>query len=267
MKTEEGKHRRKNILENELDWLDPDQELTIEDDNQDYRIKPSTFRESLSRGFRSILAITLCIVVPALWYFDWNPSAIADETSSFVTGFFEEGETAVIAPPPPPEAVTGEGGIQSSLEMSMVDYAAALNERGLLEEFSSPAVSAFYQNGITIDYLVELREAGLVEDFSFPAVVAFFQNEVPLDYLNSLKAENLLDELSFPAVVAFHQNEVPIDYLNQMRDANLLEQTSFPAVVAYFTNEVTIEFLTELRERDLLDNLSFPDVVNMFQNN
>lgn len=268
MNTEEKKHYRKNILENELDWLDPDQELTHEEDDHSYQVKPTTFRESLSRGFRSILAITLCIVIPALWYFDWNPSVFADETSGFVSGFFEEGENVSIAPlPPPPEAVTGEGGIESSLDMSMVDYAAALNERGLLEEFSSPAVSAFYQNGITVDYLMELRDAGLIEDFSFPAVVAFYQNQVPLEYLSNLKTENLLDELSFPAVVAFYQNEVSIDYLNRLRDANLLDETSFPAVVAYYTNDVTIEFLNELKERELLDNLSFPDVVNMYQNN
>lgn len=255
---------RKNILENDLDWLDPDQKLTVENDDHEYRLEPSTLRESLSRGFRSILAVTLCVVIPALWYFDWNPSAFADETSGFVSGVFEESLPAPVAPlSPAPSAVTGESG----LNIGMVDYAAALNEEGLLEEFSSPAVSAFYESGVTADYLTRLRDAGLIADFSFPAVIAFYQNQVPFEYLLNLKSQNLLNELSFPAIVAFYQNEVTIDYLNRLQNSNLLSNTSFPAVVAYFTNDITIEFLNELRERELLEKLSFPDVVNMYRNN
>lgn len=255
---------KKHILENELKWLDPDQEMVLEHDDDNFQSRPSTFRESLSRGFRSMLAIILCVVIPALWYFDWNPSAFADETSGFVTGLFEEMPSAPTVPlPPAPNVLSGD----SELDMSMIDYASILNEQGLLETFSSPAVTAFYENGITVDYLLRLRDAGLIDDFSFPAVVAFFQNQTSLDYLSVLKTETLLDEFSFPAIIAFHQNEVSIDYLNRLREAELLSDTSFPAVVAYYTNNVTIEFLTELKERELLENLSFPDVVNMYRNN
>lgn len=258
------KRTKKQILEDELKWLDPEQEMVLEQDDEDFRAKPSTLRETLSRGFRSMLAVVLCVVIPALWYFDWNPSAFADETSGFVTGLFEEMPAAPAVPlPPAPNVLSGS----SELDMSMVDYTSTLNEQGLLETFSSPAVTAFYENGVTVDYLLRLRDAGLIEDFSFPAVVAFFQNQTSLDYLSVLKTENLLSELSFPAVIAFHQNEVSIDYLNRLREAELLSDTSFPAVVAYYTNNVTIEFLTELKERELLENLSFPDVVNMYQNN
>lgn len=255
----------KQRLKNDLDWLDPNQELVHEDeDHQEYRDAPSSLKESLSRGFRSLLAIVLCIVIPALWYFDWSPSAMADETSGFVTGLFEEGSSVPIAPLPP--APTVESAV-NALDMSMIDYAAALNENGLLEDFSSPAVSAFYENGVTVEYLVLFSEAGLSEDFSFPAVVAFYQNEVPLGYLSDLKANNLVEDLSFPAIVAFYQNQVSLDYLNNLKEAGFLQNTSFPAVVAYYSNDVTLDFLKRLDEEGLLDQLSFPAIVDMYQSN
>lgn len=253
---------KERSLKNDLDWLDPDQKLRHEKDDYEYRDEPSTLRESLSRGFRSVLAVIICIVIPALWYFDWNASAMADETSDFVTGFFEEGSNLPVAPlPPVPEA----GPAETTPDMSLLDYTAALNDQGLLEEFSSPAVQAFYRNGVTINFLLNLRDAGLIEAFSFPAVVAFYQNEVPFDFLSKLKAENLLSDLSFPAVVAFHQNQVTIDYLSRLKEAGFLDDISFPAVVAYFENEVTIDFLNQLEDRGLLEKLSFPAVVDMYR--
>ena len=262
------KNYKKQSLRNDLDWLNTDQELIHEHDEHGYEERPQTFGESLSRGFRSFLAIVICIVIPMLWYFDWNPSAMANETSEFVTGIFDDTQEIPAVPAPAPlPVIQGQGGdvVVSSLDMSMVDYAATLNEEGLLEEFSSPAVRAFYENNITVDYLRALRDAGLIEEFSFPAVVAFNQNQVPFEYLRELGSANLLEELSFPAIVSFHQNSIPLDYLRRLDEADILSQSSFPAVVAYHQNGVTIDFLNELNDRDLLDNLSFPDVVNMYQ--
>lgn len=262
------KRERVRRLKNELAWLDPDQELVHEEEEGISRQKPETLKESLSRGFRSFLAIVLCLIIPALWYFDWNLSNFADSTSDTVTGVFESGEaTGVIedgiAPLPPVPGVPGE----SSFDGSVIDYTAALKEAGLLELFSSPAVNAFYETGIPVEYLTDLNEAGLIEDFSFPAIIAFYQNQVPLDYLISLKETNILSEISFPAVIAFHQNSVSLDYLTSFSEAGYLNELSFPAVVAFYQNDVTISFLNELKERELLNELSFPAVVEMFQSN
>ncbi len=259
------KRERVNRLKNDLAWLDPDQELVQEKDEPGYR-KPETFRESLSRGFRSILAIILCIVIPALWYFDWNPSAFADKTSETVSGILESGVGAGfsqegVAPlPPAPEAPSF-----ASFNGSMLDYTSALKEAGLLESFSSPAVQAFYENGVTLEYLKSMNEAELIEDLSFPAITAFFQNEISIEYLNRLKAENMLDELSFPAVIAFQQNDVSFDYLLRLEESGFLDELSFPAVVAYYQNNVSIDFLNELKNRNLLEDLSFPAVVDMYK--
>ena len=262
------KNQKKQSLRNDLDWLNTEQELVHEPDGRTYEERPLTFGESLSRGFRSTLAVIICIVIPALWYFDWNPSAMANETSEFVTDIFDGPREAPVVPAQPSlPVIQGQGGdvAISSLDMSMVDYAATLNDQGILEEFSGPAVRAFYENNVTVNYLEDLQDAGLIEEFSFPAVVAFYQNQVPFDYLRELGNANMLEELSFPAIVSFYQNNVPLDYLRRLNDAGILSQSSFPAVVAYHQNGVTIEFLNELVERDLLDNLSFPDVVNMYQ--
>lgn len=252
--------KRGNRLKNDLAWLDPDQDMVLEEDEPIERV-PETFKESLSRGLRSFLAIIICIVIPALWYFDWNTSAFADRTSEAVAGFFDEGITNSIAPLPPlpPE-------VASTIDGSMVDYASGLNELGLLEVFSSPAVGAFYESGVTLDYLSRLKQANLADDFSFPAVISFFQNQIPLEYLSDLKSQNLLNELSFPAIIAFYQNNVTIQYLLDLKESGFLEDTSFPAVVAYFNNEVSVDFLNELKDRNLLDQLSFPAVVDMYKN-
>lgn len=261
------KRERVNRLKNELAWLDPDQELVHEEDEKSYQ-KPETLKESLSRGFRSFLAIILCLIIPALWYFDWNFSEFADNSSDTVTGIFESGagnEVAQdgIAPlPPVPDLVE-----TPSIDGSVIDYTSALKEAGLLESFSSPAVNAFYENGVPVEYLINLNEAGMIDDFSFPAIIAFFQNDVPLDYLISLKEANILDELSFPAVIAFQQNSVSLDYLLSFNEAGYLDELSFPAIVAFYQNDVSIEFLNELKERDLLGDISFPAVVEMYQNN
>jgi hypothetical protein len=260
------KRERVNRLKNDLAWLDPDQEMVHEEDEIAYR-KPETFKESLSRGFRSFLAIVICLVIPALWYFDWNTSAFADKTSETVSGIFESGVGAGsgqdgIAPLPPAPDIPGA----ASFDGSMIDYTSALKEAGLLESFSSPAIRAFYENGVTIDYLTSLNDAGMIGNLSFPAITSFFQNEVPLEYLNRLEEENLLDKLSFPAVIAFHQNSVSMEYLMKFNESGYLDGLSFPAVVAYFENDVTVDFLNELKERDLLEDLSFPAVVDMYNN-
>ncbi|NGP76177.1 hypothetical protein G3570_06010 [Balneolaceae bacterium YR4-1] len=254
------KRDRVKQLKRELKWLDPDQELVHEEDDITYK-KPETLKESLSRGFRSFLAIVLCLIIPVLWYFDWNISAFADNTSGTVTGT-EVVQDGVAPLPPAPDVP-----VVSSFDGSLLDYTSALKEAGLLDSYSSPAVNAFYENDVPVSYLIDLNEAGLVDEFSFPAIIAFFQNQVPFDYLGSLKDANLLDELSFPAVVAFYENNVSLDYLTSFDEAGYLDEFSFPAIVAYFQNGVSIEFLNELQERDLLGDLSFPAVVEMYQNN
>ena len=260
------KRERVNRLKNDLAWLDPEQDLVHDKDEDSYR-KPETFRESLSRGFRSFLAIIICIVIPALWYFDWDTSPFADRTSETVTGILESGLGAGfqqdgVAPLPPAPDVPAI----ASFDGSMIEYTSALREAGLLDSFSSPAIRAFYESGVTLEYLNSLSDAGLTEDLSFPAITAFFQNDISLDYLNRLKAENMLDELSFPAVIAFQQNDVSFDYLINLDESGYLDELSFPAVVAYYQNNVSIDFLNELKSRNLLEDLSFPAVVDMYKN-
>jgi len=258
------KRERVNRLKNDLAWLDPEQELVHKEEEVSYQ-KPETLKESLSRGFRSVLAIIICLVIPALWYFDWNPSTFADKTSEAVTGFLEPGTVSAqdgIAPLPPVPDLPAI----SSFDGNMVDYTSAMKEAGLLEYFSAPAIRAFYENGVTIEYLKDLNEAGMIEDLSFPAITAFFQNEMPLDYLSRFKDENMLEKLSFPAVIAFQQNGVSFEYLMTLDASDYLEELSFPAVVAFYQNDVSVEFLDELKNRDLLEDLSFPAVVDMFNN-
>lgn len=261
------KRERVNKLKKELAWLDPKQEMVHSEDDQFFP-KPETFKESLSRGFRSIIAIILCLVIPALWYFDWDTSSFANSTSETVTDLFETGSAPAlpspsgIAPLPPSPDVEA----LTLFDGSMIDYTSALKEAGLLELFSSPAIRTFYENGVTIEYLTRLKEAGMIESFSFPAITAFFQNQISLDFLSELNSENLIENLSFPAVIALHQNDVSIDYLRQFDEAGYLETLSFPAIVTYYQNGVNVEFLDELKNRKLLEDLSFPAVVDLFNN-
>jgi len=263
-------------LKNDLDWLDPDQELAEEyaEESGRFEKRPTTLRESISRGLRGTLAIIICLVIPVLWYFDWNPSAIANKTSEVVTGIFDDGSTVEVAPAPivgevpePAEAPEpAEVGVGSGLDMNITDYAAELNKLGYLDKLSSPAVTALYQNDVPIDYLTQLDNSGYLDEFSFPAIISFHQNNVPIEYLNQLEGANFLSEFSFPAVVAYYQNNVAVEYLQQLNVADFLDDFSFPAVVAFYQNQVTVDFLNELKEKDLIDQLSFPDIVNMFNN-
>ncbi|MDX1672847.1 MAG: hypothetical protein R3211_10935, partial [Balneolaceae bacterium] len=221
-------------LKEELDWLDPDQELD-EDDRlpEEFRPASPTLRESLSRGFRSTLAVIICLVIPVLWYFNWDFSAFADKTSETVTGFFDEsGSTVAPAPEAPEIAELPEvpvPPVSGALDMSITEYLAELNRLGYLEKISSPGVTALYENGVPVEYLTELNEAGFLDELSFPAVIAFYENSVPAGYLAQLEQAGYLDELSFPAVIAYFENEVSIEYLNRLNDAGFLDELSFPA--------------------------------------
>lgn len=245
-------------LRNDLDWLDPDQPLTMDESYPTDIPQPEmTLRESLSYGLRSTLAVIICLVIPVMWYFDWNPSALAERTSEAVTGVFTDSPplpAPVEAPLPP--TFLGDG---------ITDYMAQLKEVGLMEEFSSPAMRAFYENSVPVAFLNDLHNSDLLKELSFPAIIAFYQNNIPIDYLSQIQNSDLLDELSFPAIVSFHQNNVPLDYLNRLKEVNLLEEFSLPAIVAFHQNAIPLDFLQQLQDRDLLGSLSFPDIVNMYQ--
>lgn len=258
------KRNKINRFKNDLDWLNPDQEMQLIDEEH-LDLAPETFRESISRGIRSLIAVVICIIIPVMWYFDWNTSSITDKTSEVVNGFFDDGKSASIAPEVFP-SLPSLPGMPDAVGGNLLEYTSDLNELGLLDALSTPAIRALYENGVTIEYLNDLKQANLIEEFSFPAIIAFHQNQIPLDYLMKLKTQNLIDGLSFPAIIAFYQNSVTTNYLMQLEESGFLQDLSFPAVVAYFKNGVTVEFLSQLENRGLLGEISFPSVVDMYNN-
>lgn len=262
------RNKRQKLI-NDLDFLDPNQTLVEEKDEHFYSDAPKTFGESLSRGFRSVLAVTLCVVIPALWYFDWDPSAMANRTSATVSGWLGGNSGVAEAPvvsvdPIGPIVETDTRVVVNEGGEGLTDYMAELNRRDMLDDFSTPAVRSFYENGVTIDYLSRMKEAGLLGDFSFPAIVSFYDNKIPLNYLSELKSADMLGDFSFPAVVSFYENDVTFDYLNSLKEAGFVDDFSFPAIVSFYENDVTVEFLQELQAKDLLGSLSFPDIVSLY---
>ncbi|HKK47247.1 MAG TPA: hypothetical protein VJ964_17095 [Balneolaceae bacterium] len=219
-----------------------------------------TFWNSLSYGVRSALAIFICLVMPAVWFFDLRPVSTIRHISQSLSGFFGDAIHPplpnVVAPPAP-----------YTINMDVIDYMSGLKDVGLGEQFSMPAIRAFYENHIPIDFLQDLQKAGLLQKISFPAVIAFYQNGIPLSYLSRLADADLLDALSFPAVVSFYQNKVTIDYLNELRQAGLSDAFAFPGIVAFYQNQVPVSFIRQLKTQNLLSSLSFPDIINLYQTN
>lgn len=226
---------RTNQFKDDLAWLESNQKMIYEEVR--FNEESDTLKESLSRGFRSFLAIVLCIVIPALWYFEWNPSTFfIDKTTEEVTGFFDDGTISsfwpgVVAPLP------SLPGFQSPIDEGMIDYVSSLKNQGLLDAFSSPAVRTFYENGVPIEYLTALKQADLIDDFSFPAIVAFYQDKVTINYLQELGESGLLNHISFPAVVVYYKNGVPTGFLNKLKNKDLLDQLSFHTVVDMYNSQ------------------------------
>ena len=187
-----------------------------------------TMWQSFSYGIRSSLAVIICLVIPAIWYFDLSPLNIAGKTTKALAGLFEDAQSIPSSPRIAPTVAPGltNGGV--------IDYLSQLQKIGLQDKLSMPAVRAFYENGVPVAYLQNLQETHLLETFSFPAVVAFNQSSVPLRFLKDLRQAGLLKEFSFPAIVAFYQNHIPIAFLQQLKKRNLLKSRSFPAIVSMY---------------------------------
>ncbi|MGD8427384.1 MAG: hypothetical protein PVH63_07110, partial [Balneolaceae bacterium] len=255
--------KRKKIaskkLRNDLDSLHLNQALGNDATDEQLAHEEQTFRRSLSYGLRSTLAIIICLIIPVLWYFDWQPMDMARKTTKAVSGLFRDNPVV-----PLPEApATPEAPIM--LNEGIVSYMTQLKEKGLQEDFSLPAVRAFYENHVPVDWLASLKQARLLDGLSFPAIVAFHQNSVPVAYLDQYQDADLFSEFSFPAIVSFYQNNVSLDYLQKLQRAGMVRDFSFPGIVAFYQNKVPVSFLEQLKAKDLLSGLSFPDIVNMYQ--
>lgn len=119
--------------------MDPNQELQLKNEEK-LDLAPETLLESVSKGVRSFIAIVIYIIIPVVWYFDWNASTFADKTSEDVAGFFDDKESAsitleVFSSLPP--LLTD---FAIAVDGNLVDYASDLKEFDLLESYSSPAV-------------------------------------------------------------------------------------------------------------------------------
>lgn len=251
-------------------WLDPDQELINENKSDLFdTLHVPTFGESLSRGFRSILAVLICIVIPALLYIDVAPTAVpssgdrafADAIGGYRFDFIRPEPPPSAAPPQEEEVLYG----RPDMDVENVDYAAALNRMGLLDDLSGPAVQALFSNRVSPAYLVGLYEEGLLSRLSFPALIAYYNNNIPTSYLTELDEAALLSDLSFPAVISFHETAVPLEYLRELKGRGYLSELPFPAVTAFYEKSIPMEFLDELSHRELLGKLSYPGIITMYE--
>lgn len=255
----------KRVLHNRLDWLEPDQELYYERGYGEGEIETNILRESLSIGFRSALAVIICIVIPISLYVGLPGSAFKGNAAGISNGEIVGPKFSIVMPEPPPGAPRSDESLNES-GMSIVDYAAELNQLGYLDELSVPAVQAFYSNGVPIEYLDRLNKAEILGDLSYPSVIAYYENDVPVDYLTRLDGAGLFNELTFPAVISFYKTEVTIDYLQRLNESGYLKEFSFPAVTAFYKRGVPVEFLNGLNGEGLLEKLSFPDIIGIYEN-
>jgi hypothetical protein len=227
---------RKKTLDPDLAWLHEPEEGSLPD-KRNYEDKnlpegPSVW-ESISYGLRSILAVFLCLVIPALWYFDWNPSALANETSEVVTNLIEGAPPPPVPLAPPPPSPPGTGATSGT---GLTDYVAMFKQSPYAEQFSTVEITAFYQSGVTMEYLDELNAAGYLDELSFPAIITYFQSGVTTEYLDQMKAGGYLNQFSFPGIAGFYKAGVTLDFLNELKEKNLLDDLSFAEVLVMFEN-------------------------------
>lgn len=257
------KQSDRQLFRNRLEWLDTGAER-FEDGGVDLfeAWDAPTLAESLGRGFRSIMAVIICIVIPALLYFDAVPTTAGGSEHTAPAGEIGSYRFVMIRPEPPPPAPVAKPGIGPGI----TGYTADLDELGLLDRLSGPAVQGLYEGDVTPAYLAQLNSQGLLTLLSYPAVVAYYNNQIPEQYLSELKAAGLLGALSFPAVITFYKRAVPLDYLGLLAKHGYLSGLSFPAVTALSEKSVPVEFLDELNRRELLEKLSFPSIITMYEN-
>lgn len=236
------KPNKYQTLKNDLERLDPGRDADIEFAEEDLfpdRLEKTgepDFRERAGRAARNFFVILLCIAITGLWYVDWDFSAFADRTSDVVTSVFgdNESQTFNVAPTPPAPGTVVEGNANQG--MRMLDYMAAMQEAGYREQFSTPAITAFYQSGVPISYLDGLHEAEYLETLSFPAIITYFQSGVTIEYLDALKAGGYLDRFPFHAVTAFFQENISVEYLDELKASGLLEDLSFHDILIMSQN-------------------------------
>lgn len=246
-------------LKNDLEDLETDGPVDYKE--EDLLMKPkegkatlgSDFWQDTKRAVKNFLVASLCVLIVVLWWFDWNFLELADSTSDMVSGIFGN-EPTQVAPPAP--NVEGIPPLPPMPELPSNLREEIQNE--IERELSAPDISMS-------EYVSELEQAGLREFFSMPAITTFYQAGVKLDYLNALQEANLLKEFSFPAIVSFNSADVDISYLTSLRDEGLLEELSFPGITALFASDVPVSYLIDLREKELLQDLSFTDIIMMYE--
>lgn len=164
-------------LKNDLERMVP--EADPEYPEEDFMMEPeqeederSQFGQKAKEFFNNFLVTVLCVFIALIWWFDWNFSALSDNTSDWVTGLLGNESLEIpgspeIAPipglPDLPDEVRAkiEGELsdgQNDLGMNMTEYVAAVQEAGYRERYSMPELSAFYQADIEIPYLDQLMK-------------------------------------------------------------------------------------------------------------
>ncbi|MFD2532687.1 hypothetical protein [Gracilimonas halophila] len=243
--------------------------------------------------FKNAILMFLVFAAAFLWANDWSPTQAwgsifgSEESATEVTSTAPSFTIPAIPDIPEVPALPRIGN-----ESGYVNFLIEINEAGLSDVYSSPALQAFYQSDVPISYLSELVEAGY-QEFSYPEIIAFYNAEIPLEYLNTLNEYGFLSEFSYPEVIAYYNadvsieylttlsesgflpefsypeviayyNNVTIEYLRTLDEAGYLADLSYPAVIAFSNNNITIEFLNQLRDNNLLENMSYPEVVSAF---
>ncbi|MDZ7693292.1 MAG: hypothetical protein U5K69_19605 [Balneolaceae bacterium] len=252
-------------LKDDLERLESDQQIDYKEEDllmksdKGGNVSPSDFWQDTKRAAKNFLVASLCVVIALLWWFDWNFSTLVNSTSNVVSDLFgDEASQVATAPnqsipsipemPPMPEFQEMPENVREEIEtaieqernelnMAMSEYIREMEEAGLREMFSMPAITTFYQVGVELNYLEELHEAGLLNQFSFPAIVAFHSAEVNELYLQELQKEGLLDQFSFPAITSFYASDIPISYLTDLRDKGLLQDLSFSDIIMMYESE------------------------------
>lgn len=287
-----GSEKYKNrSTSNDFDLDDYINKMADQDLNEN---KYKDFEERDESSFkRNFIAIAIVIILSAVWLFTAGPFASNGTNTVEITEpvlpdlDFDFNDLAEIPVPPPPpvveefstsyidylEAVNNRfpdefssPAVRAFYDANVsLDYLDALNAAGMADEFSFPAIVAFYSGDVPVEYLEQFKDAGLIGDYSFPAIVSFYGAEIPFQYLEALKENGFGDSFSFPAITAFYSAGVSFEYLKSLQNANYLDSFSFPAIIAFYEADVPVEFLNILAERDLLDTMSFPDIVNAYQ--
>lgn len=214
--------------------------------------------------FKNAILMFIIFAAAFLWANDWSP------TQAWASIFGSEETVAEVTSTTPPFTIPDIPEIPDmpalpnvGNETGYVNFLIEINDAGLSDIYSGPALQAFYQSEVPTSYLSELVEAGY-QELSYPEIIAYYNANIPLEYLNTLTEYGFLSEFSYPEVIAYYSSDVSMEYLRTLNEAGYLESLSYPAVIAYFNNSVTVDFFNQLRDNDLLENMSYPEVVSAF---